>query len=412
MLKSHELAGRASEIRVRLAEIAGAEGDLGDEVKAETAKLRTEYVDVETRYQAASTAEDVTETVEATTENTPEQREIVELRSKSKVSNYVEAALEQRLPDGPEAEFNAALGMGSHKFPLELLAPPEKRQTTAVDVSVNQGNWLDRLFNGTAAQYLGVTFQSVAPGVASFPVTTAGATAAQLDKSAAATAAPWTVGITEMKPKRNAVHAVFSIEDAARIGPGLEDALQRDLRSALIEGVDRVIFKGDLTPTSADADIIGFQTAAIAEFTLTQANKIKGVNVLSALAAYIDGKHATSPADIRIVTSVGSNVLWMTTIQAAAVENQTLAQFLRDSGISWSVRGGIDGATSNGDFGAYVGLGQGIAGAAVSATWMAGQLIVDNFSGAKKGEVELTLNALHDFAIPRPANFKRLKYVT
>ena len=214
-----------------------------------------------------------------------------------------------------------------------------------------------------------------------------------------------------MKPKRNSVHAVFSIEDVARIGPGLEAALQRDLRSAMVEGVDRVIFKGDLTPTAAGADIVGLQTAAISEFTLTQANKIKGTNVLAALVAYIDGKHATSPADIRIVTSVGSNVLWLTTSQSA-VENQTLAQFLRDSGISWSTRGGIDGATSNGDFGAYVGLGQGIAGAAVSATWMAGQLIVDSFSGATKGEVSLVLNTLHDFAIPRPANYKRLKYVS
>ena len=341
----------------------------------------------------------------------PELREVAELRSKSSVVSYVQAALEMRSLNGPEAEFNAALKMGSHQFPLEMLVP-EERQTTAVDVSVNQGNWLDRLFNGTAAQYLGVTFQSVGPGVASFPTTNAGATAAQLDKSGAAAAAAWTVGITELRPKRNAVNAIFSIEDVARIGPGLEAALQRDLRSAMVEGVDRVIFKGDLTPTAAGADIVGFQTAAIAEFTLTQANKILGQKVLEKLAGFIDGKHATQPADIRIVTSVGSNVLWMTTIQAAAVENQTLAQFLRDSGISWTTRGGIDTATANGDFGAYVGLGQGIAGAAVSATWMAGQLLVDSFSGATKGEVSLVLNTLHDFKIPRPANFKRLKYVT
>ena len=165
------------------------------------------------------------------------------------------------------------------------------------------------------------------------------------------------MGITELRPKRNAVNAIFSIEDVARIGPGLEAALQRDLRSAMIEGVDRVIFKGDLTPTAAGADIVGFQTAAISEFTLTQANKIKGTNVLAALAAYIDGKHATSPENIKVVASVGSNVLWLTTSQSA-VENQTLAQFLRDSGISWSTRGGIDTNTANGDFGAYVGLGR------------------------------------------------------
>ena len=57
-----------------------------------------------------------------------------------------------------------------------------------------------------------------------------------------------------MKPKRNAVRLLFSIEDAARI-PGLESALNRDLRMALKEGVDRAIFLGDATATGNDADI-------------------------------------------------------------------------------------------------------------------------------------------------------------
>ena len=62
MLESQKLALRASEIRVKLAELAGAEGDLGDEAKAEVSTLRTEYQDVEVRFQAASTSEDVKET--------------------------------------------------------------------------------------------------------------------------------------------------------------------------------------------------------------------------------------------------------------------------------------------------------------------------------------------------------------
>ena len=157
MLKSQTLALRASEIKVRLVEIAGAEGELGDEVKTELTELRNEAKDVELRWQAATTAEGVTETVESPTEGIPEQREVVELRSKSSVSSYVNAAVEMRSVEGPEAEYNAALGMGMDRFPLALLAP-EKRQTTDVDVSTKQNTWLDRLFDGTAAQRLGVTF--------------------------------------------------------------------------------------------------------------------------------------------------------------------------------------------------------------------------------------------------------------
>ena len=410
MLKSQTLALRASEIRTKLSAIAGADGELSDESKVEIAALRTEYQDVEVRYQAAATSEDVTETVESATE-TPEQREVVELRARSSLSAYVNAAVEMRSLNGAEAELNSALGMGVDRFPLALLAP-EIRQTTDTDVSTNQRTWLDRLFYATAAQRLGVTFSSVGPGVASFPVTTAGATAEQQAKSEATDAAAWTIGVTELRPKRNSVHAIFSLEDVQRIGPGLEAALRRDLSAALVEGIDRTIFKGDSGPSGSSADIVGFQTAGISEFTITQSDKVKGAKILEALAAYIDGKHAVSPADLRIVASVGTNVLWMTKLQAATVDNMTVAQFLRASGISWTTRGDIDVATSNGDFGGFVGLAQGITGAAQAAVWVSASMTRDIFSGATKGEVGITLNTLWDFAIPRTSNFKRLKYVS
>ena len=418
-MTKNQLEAQRIKTAARLNLIAGLEGDaFTDAIRAEAGTLETEYRDSGVKLAALLTVEDAERQVaerEAAKlgdlAGDPEQREVTKLRSKSSVTSYVKAAVEMRSVDGAEAEFNAALKMGVDRFPLALLAP-EERQTTAVDVSTNQQTWLDRLFDQTAAQRLGVSFRSVGPGVASFPTTTAGATAGQLDKSGAASAAAWTIGVTELKPKRNSVSAIFSVEDVQRIGPGLEAALQRDLRSALVEGIDATIFKGDATPTAAAADIVGLQTAAIAEFTLTQANKILGAKVLESLAAYIDGKHAISPSDIRIVASVGTNVLWMTTIQAAAVENQTIAQFLRASGIEWTTRGGIDAATANGDFGAYIGLASGVEGASIAAVWESASMIRDPYSGATKGEVGVVLNTLWDFAIPRPANFKRLKYVT
>ena len=360
--------------------------------------------------QAAVDAEQKAGEVVTPTDSS-ETREVVELRSKSSVTSYVKAAIEMRSVDGAEREYNSALNLGADQFPLELLVP-EARQSTATDVSTTPQAWLDRLFDQTAAQRVGVSFRSVGPGVASLPTTTAGATAGQLDKSGATPAAAWSIGVTEMKPKRNAVHAIFNIEDVQRIGPGLEAALQRDLRSALVEGIDKSIFLGDATPTAAAADIVGLQTAAISEVTLTQSAKILGQKILEKLAGFVDGQHAISPSDIRIVASVGTNVLWMTTIQAAAVENQTIAQFLRASGIDWTTRGGIDTATANADFAAYVGLGNGIEGAAVAAVWESASMVRDPYSGASKGEVGIVLNTLWDFAVPRPSSFRRMKYVT
>ena len=62
MLESIKIANRASEIKVRLIEIAGAEDALTDEVRTELTALRNEATDVELKWQAASAAEGVRET--------------------------------------------------------------------------------------------------------------------------------------------------------------------------------------------------------------------------------------------------------------------------------------------------------------------------------------------------------------
>ncbi len=174
-----------------------------------------------------------------------------------KLGSYIAAAIEQRSAAGAELEFNESMGIAGNRFPLELLAPPpEHRAVTAVDSAVIPRRWLDRLFSGAASQSLGITMESVPVGVASYPVTTAGASAAQRGKDEAAGDTAWTIGVKELKPKRNAATLKFSIEDTARI-PGLESALTRDLRMALVEGIDRAIFLGDDGASGADADITG-----------------------------------------------------------------------------------------------------------------------------------------------------------
>ena len=283
----------------------------------------------------------------------------------------------------------------------------------AADTMTAPRTWLDRLFAETAAMRLGITMESVPAGSASFPVTTAGASAAQRGKDQAAADTAWTVGVTELKPKRNAATLKFSIEDTARI-PGLESALTRDLRMALTEGVDRAMFIGDSGANPNAGDIVGLQGAAITETTLTQANKIKGPETLAAFTAMIDGIHASTLGDLNIVAAVGSYRLWENTIinVTTATNNQTLAAFLRLAGLSWAARGSIEDATSNGDFAAFVGRRMGIDGAGVAAVWDAGELIRDPYTDAAKGTVHLTLCWLWDFGLPRTSNFQRLKFVT
>ena len=89
-----------------------------------------------------------------------------------------------------------------------------------------------------------------------------------------------------------------------------------------------------------------------------------------------------------------------------------MAQYLMASGINWGVRADIDGGTGNNKFGAFIGRARGLAGAGTAAVWDAGELVRDDYSGARKREVALSLNYYWDFVMVRAANFARLKFVS
>ena len=416
MTAKQKLELRRHAIVRRLNEITALEGDdYSEEVRTEESDLKTELRTVDERLETAIIAEGEEETrARELFDDDGESAEVRALRGRVRLGAYLEAAIEQRSVTGAEAEFNAALEVPAGRFPLELLAPEaraEDRATTNTDSAVMQGTWLDRLFSQTAAMRLGITFRSVMPGVASYPVTTAGASAAQRGREEAAADAAWTVGVTEIKPTRNAVRALFTEEDAARL-PGLEEALRRDLGMALTEGVDRAIFLGDADADEDTADITGLTTAAnVAERTLTQANKVKAPETLAVFAGLVDGKHAAGLGDLNVVASVGANTLWLSTIAAAAADTKTLASFFMENGLEWGIRGDIETATAAGDWAAFIGRGRGIEGAGVAAVWNSGLFVRDPYSGAAKGEVALTLSYLWGFALPRPSSFARLKFV-
>ena len=401
---------RAGEIRRRLAGI-GAMDELTDEVRTELDTLRREYDDNEQRQGALKIAGDVP-AVPIEVRNDGEGREFRDLRSKASFAPYLVAAMSGRgVSAGAELELNQHLGIVDGYFPLEIIAPLEQRASRDTEGAVMQSSWLDRVFHNTAAERVGISFRPVAPGIAAYPVTTAGGSSIQRGRTEAVSESTYTFVTTEIKPARRAVHGIYSIEDDMRL-PGMSEAIERDMRMGMTESIDRTVFNGDSGANENTADVTGMKTAGISEFTLSQANKVKGDETLKAFLAHVEGQYASNLADVRIVASVGSNVLWYGTVHAATVENQTMAQFMMASGITWSVRGGIDTNTANGDFGAYVGLSNGIEGAGIAAVWEQAQLIRDIYSGASKGEVQLTLNYLWQLAFPRTANFKRLKYVS
>ena len=153
-----------------------------------------ELVTVESEYQAAVAVE----AADTTLHNAGGQTALsplLELRSRVRVGEYVAAALENRGLVGAAAEYNAELGYndGGAHLPWELVAPDVEQRTVTIDgLEYRQdvatapgvtnrrpgGRFLDRVMAGTHADYLGITFDSVAVGEPLHTVMTAGTTAA------------------------------------------------------------------------------------------------------------------------------------------------------------------------------------------------------------------------------------------
>ena len=421
MTRLQRIQLKQSEARKALAEMLDTPEDKRSETfTADLDAKRNELTALESELQAALVLDSEEQAAvtddDAGASDDAEGRELRQLQDQIEFSTYIAAALAGHgIAQGPEAEYNQHLNIPGDWFPLELLTrdiPGDLETRAAVDgdARTNQGTWVDRLFAATAARRLGISMPTVQAGVGSFPVTTGGGAPAQRGRDEPAAEGTFAFTVTELRPTRNAVHMQYSIEDAARV-PGLADAIQRDMRNAMTAAIDKAVFVGDAGANEASADIIGLTTASIEEITLTQANKVKADETLKALLGLVDGIYAASMDDVRIVATVGSNQLWGGTIHNAAASNETVGQFLRSAGVSWITKGDVEGDTAAGDFGAFVGLQRGIAGAGVAPIWNAAQMIRDPYSQSASGSVNLTLNYLWAFGIPRAANFKRLKYV-
>ena len=271
MRKSLELQLQVSEKRQALASVTeklnghSREGTTPeDSLLSSCDELTRDVRSLETQYRAAVVEEDEKEK-EVENQNdddlSSEDREIRSLEGKAKFSDYIQAALEMRaVREGASLELNDALGLGANQFPMQKLAPSieelERRATTHSDTVMVPRSWVDRLFYGSAAARLGITFESVPAGVASFPVTTGGGSSGQRAKGQAAATAAWTIGVTELKPTRNAIYGVFSIEDVARV-PSLEDAILRDLRAATVAKIDKSISREGLNNPHLGRNVIG-----------------------------------------------------------------------------------------------------------------------------------------------------------
>ena len=413
------------EIREKLAVARQKLDELLDNPERTTEAIRTatkEVRELQIEEEAATTALEVREAEERQKRedaerdynqggrDNPETVEIRQLETRARVGNHIAAAMSGGQLASVEREHNEARKIPEDHVHLSMLAPAvESRATTDASGQTDQQSWLDRLFAQTAAMRLGIMMEAVGSGVAAYPVTKTGASAAQVARNTAAADSAWTVGITEAVPKRTAARVTISDRDIHRL-PGLEAGLRRDLGMAMTEKIDRAVFVG--AAGGDDSGIVGLTgTADVTEVTMTQANKDDMSLILTAIAGLVDGRHALNMGDVNIAWSQTAFKKLFAGVYATGFDRLGREVF-DDAGLGrWVVREGIGADDSAGSFGAVLSLGRGLMGAAVCPIWESAQLVRDMYSGASSGDIQLVLNSYWDFKVLRPSNFGRVKFV-
>ena len=396
MTNTQRLTIRASEIRQRLNEVAGLEGDaLTEEVRAEETKLQTEYRDTETKLRAAVAAgEDV---IETRTEGTPEDRELRALAGRAHCGDIFRAALEHRATEGETAELQQHFGLGSNQVPLIMLrGVTEYRAETPApaNVGAQQAEIIPYVFPQACAAFLGIDTPTVGVGEAVYPVLTKKLDVRTPAENAEADETTGTFSADVLSPSRLQAAFIYSREDRARF-MGMDEALRMNLNDGLGDGLDQRILAGT-NGLLTGANLANHVAAAETTFARYKQDFLYG---------RVDGRYAGGVEDIRIVMgdatyTHASTVYRSSGNNADAIDAALDVLMSRSAGVKVSPHVPAVAATKQNAL-----IRRGMHRDMVAPIWDGITIIPDEITLVKKGQIVITAVMLHAVKILRADGF-------
>ena len=306
MTNTQRLTIRASEIRQRLNEISGLEGDeLTDEVRAESDTLTVEYRDTETRLRAAVAAEGAPIVTGGAEGLDAETREKLELRGRASLGAYVVAALAGRMVVGAEAEYREACGFHDG-IPMDLWETdrpaPETRATTPAPTTgtgVNVAPISPFVFAPSIAPRLGIEVPSVPSGAWSEMTITTSVPAAPKNKGDAADGTAGALTAVTASPRRISARLSLTLEDVAAVGQsGFEAMLRQNASMKLSDAYDGQCISGNGTAPNVNG-LINQLTDPTDPGSVSSFDDFVAV-----FADALDGLWASTPREVAIVANV------------------------------------------------------------------------------------------------------------
>ena len=418
MTTTQKLTIRASEIRQRLNEIAGLEGDaLTDEIRAEESSLQTEYRDTETKLRAAVAAEGDPNEIRTSVEEDAEARERRERRGKCTLGVYLGAAVAQGdagRVTGAAEEYSAAMGCPG-LVPITMLGPTAEERAAAharavehravtpapadSDVPHTHAPIVPALFDRSIAAFLGIEMPTVGTGIQSYPVLSTNLQGGMVAEDTAATEGAGAFAVTDADPRRLSGSLRIRKEDIAKF-PNLEESLRENLSMVLSDEGDKQFVNGDNTAPNLNGIL-----AQLTDPSAPAANAETYVRYAAAFASHIDGLFAMMPGDVRGL--VGPHTLrhMASTFGTASGDRSSYVMLAADFGGVRATRRIADPA-SNIQQAIIRRANPAMDRVAVAPVWMGMEVIRDPYTDAKKGQVIVTGTVLvGGVVLLRPAAF-------
>ncbi|MGR3547596.1 MAG: phage major capsid protein [Roseovarius sp.] len=414
MLDSVKIQRRQSEIRQRLAELAGKDKPTEDETRL-MVDLDTEYRTNETRYRAALIAEDQERREAGAELETRSDAEWQTMLGAFEVRQVAMALDHGHQIDGQTAEIIQELrSQGAYQgIPVPWQALERRAGETVAGgtpAPVQTRPIIDRLFPGSVAARMGGQMINVGQGQLEYPVATSGATVGWQATELGAVGGPSVYATTD-KPlaPNNTMGIQMRITRKAlkQSGDALEQAVRQDMNGAMGQEMDRAAFLG----TGADGQPLGVITgAATYGITATAINAAPSWSAFrAAVVRFITGNAATGPGDVRALIRPE---VW-DTLDGILVgdggfkfEYDRLTEALGSVAMSSNALAAPAGdplATS-----ALLTTTAGGVSPFFVATWGAVDLIRDPYSDAASGGLRLTALATMDITVARAVQLQVL----
>ncbi|SFP35220.1 phage major capsid protein [Tranquillimonas alkanivorans] len=306
MLESVKIQRRQSEIRQSLAELVAKPEPTEDETRSMDT-LDKEYRANETRYRAALIAEDEERRDAKGELETRSDREWSELMGRFEMRQVALALDEGRKLDGPTAEIVEELrergGYRGVPVPWEALevragetiasGTPDPIQTRPI---------IDRLFPDSVASRMGAQMISIDHGEIEWPVVTQGASVGWQASETGAVGSPQAFQTTDkaLAPDQTlGVQMKITRKTLKQSGSALEQAVRRDMNSAMAVEMDRVVFLGSGSSGEPLGVIAGAATYGITDTDLGAAPTWSAFR--SAVVRFMLANAAGSPSAVRLM---------------------------------------------------------------------------------------------------------------